>query len=193
MVQLRRAEHRAPTTRPASMHGHVLRRARADSRRGAAHPHLAGADPRACSTRKPPIYVVCPGKVFRTDELDATHTPVFHQLEGLAIDEGLTMAHLQGHARPLGRGDVRRRASSPGCARTTSRSPSRAPRSTCCASSAAASRSATPTGPAAPAAVRGLDRVGRLRHGQPAGAASPAASTPSATAASRSAWASSAR
>jgi phenylalanyl-tRNA synthetase alpha chain len=46
--------------------------------------------------RKPPIYIVCPGKVFRTDELDATHTPVFHQLEGLAVDRGLTMAHLKG-------------------------------------------------------------------------------------------------
>jgi phenylalanyl-tRNA synthetase alpha chain len=46
--------------------------------------------------RRPPIYIVCPGKVFRTDELDATHTPVFHQLEGLAVDEGLTMAHLKG-------------------------------------------------------------------------------------------------
>src|SRR5919197_2041053 len=46
--------------------------------------------------RTPPIYIVCPGKVFRTDELDATHTPVFHQLEGLAVDEGLTMAHLKG-------------------------------------------------------------------------------------------------
>jgi phenylalanyl-tRNA synthetase alpha chain len=46
--------------------------------------------------RTPPIYIVCPGKVFRTDELDATHTPVFHQLEGLAIDEDLTMAHLKG-------------------------------------------------------------------------------------------------
>jgi phenylalanyl-tRNA synthetase alpha chain len=46
--------------------------------------------------RNPPIYIVCPGKVFRTDELDATHTPVFHQIEGLAIDEGLTMAHLKG-------------------------------------------------------------------------------------------------
>jgi phenylalanyl-tRNA synthetase alpha chain len=46
--------------------------------------------------RTPPIYIVCPGKVFRTDELDATHSPVFHQIEGLAIDEGLTMAHLKG-------------------------------------------------------------------------------------------------
>jgi len=41
------------------------------------------------------IYVICPGKTFRTDELDATHTPVFHQIEGLAIDRGLAMAHLQ--------------------------------------------------------------------------------------------------
>jgi len=40
--------------------------------------------------------VVMPGRVFRTDELDATHSPVFHQVEGLAIDEGLSMAHLKG-------------------------------------------------------------------------------------------------
>jgi phenylalanyl-tRNA synthetase alpha chain len=51
---------------------------------------------RTMLTRDVPIYVVCPGRVFRTDELDATHTPVFHQVEGLAIDEGLTMAHLKG-------------------------------------------------------------------------------------------------
>ncbi len=46
--------------------------------------------------REPPLYVVCPGKVFRTDDLDATHTPVFHQIEALAVDRGLTMAHLRG-------------------------------------------------------------------------------------------------
>jgi phenylalanyl-tRNA synthetase alpha chain len=40
--------------------------------------------------------VICPGKTCRTDELDATHTPVFHQVEGLAVDEGITMAHLKG-------------------------------------------------------------------------------------------------
>lgn len=51
---------------------------------------------RTMLSRKPPIYVAAPGKVFRTDELDATHTPVFHQVEGLAIDKGLTMAHLRG-------------------------------------------------------------------------------------------------
>ena len=52
--------------------------------------------PARCSTRRPPIYIVCPGRVYRTDELDATHTPVFHQVEGLVVDKGITMAHLKG-------------------------------------------------------------------------------------------------
>lgn len=51
---------------------------------------------RAMLERDLPIYIVAPGRVFRTDELDATHTPVFHQIEGLAVDEGITMAHLKG-------------------------------------------------------------------------------------------------
>ena len=51
---------------------------------------------RAMLTREPPIYVVCPGRVFRTDEYDATHSPMFHQVEGLVIDQGITMAHLKG-------------------------------------------------------------------------------------------------
>ena len=51
---------------------------------------------RAMLERELPIYVVAPGRVFRTDELDATHTPVFHQIEGLAVDEGITMADLKG-------------------------------------------------------------------------------------------------
>ncbi len=46
--------------------------------------------------RDPPIYAVSPGRVYRTDELDATHTPVFMQVEGLVVDEGITMAHLRG-------------------------------------------------------------------------------------------------
>ena len=46
--------------------------------------------------QQPPIYIACPGKVFRSDELDATHTPVFHQVEGLAVDKDLTMANLKG-------------------------------------------------------------------------------------------------
>lgn len=51
---------------------------------------------RAMLNRDLPIYVVAPGRVYRKDELDATHTPVFHQIEGLAIDEGLSMADLKG-------------------------------------------------------------------------------------------------
>jgi phenylalanyl-tRNA synthetase alpha chain len=58
--------------------------------------HTSPVQARTMLTRQPPIYVVCPGRVFRTDELDATHSPVFHQVEGLAIDEGLSMAHLKG-------------------------------------------------------------------------------------------------
>jgi phenylalanyl-tRNA synthetase alpha chain len=58
--------------------------------------HTSPVQVRTMLDRKPPIYVICPGRVFRTDELDATHTPVFHQVELLAIDEGLTMADLKG-------------------------------------------------------------------------------------------------
>lgn len=44
----------------------------------------------------PPIYVVCPGRVYRRDTADATHLPVFHQIEGLVVDEGITMGDLSG-------------------------------------------------------------------------------------------------
>ncbi|MBU2696380.1 phenylalanine--tRNA ligase subunit alpha [Nocardioides sp. WV_118_6] len=58
--------------------------------------HTSPVQARTMLTRQPPIYVVCPGRVFRTDEYDATHSPMFHQVEGLAIDEGISMAHLKG-------------------------------------------------------------------------------------------------
>jgi len=58
--------------------------------------HTSPVQARTMLTRTPPIYVVCPGRVFRTDEFDATHSPMFHQVEGLAIDEGISMAHLKG-------------------------------------------------------------------------------------------------
>jgi phenylalanyl-tRNA synthetase alpha chain len=58
--------------------------------------HTSPVQIRTMLAQDPPIYVLCPGKVFRTDELDATHTPVFHQFEGLVVDEGITMAHLKG-------------------------------------------------------------------------------------------------
>ncbi|MDU3135492.1 MAG: phenylalanine--tRNA ligase subunit alpha [Winkia neuii] len=58
--------------------------------------HTSPVQARVLLDRTPPVYVACPGKVFRSDELDATHTPVFHQVEGLAVDRGITMAHLKG-------------------------------------------------------------------------------------------------
>jgi phenylalanyl-tRNA synthetase alpha chain len=58
--------------------------------------HTSPVQARTMLTRTPPIYVVCPGRVYRTDELDATHTPVFHQVEGLVVDRDITMAHLKG-------------------------------------------------------------------------------------------------
>ena len=58
--------------------------------------HTSPVQARVLLDRELPVYVVCPGRTFRTDELDATHTPVFHQVEGLAVDKGLTMAHLKG-------------------------------------------------------------------------------------------------
>ncbi|MGE5286941.1 MAG: phenylalanine--tRNA ligase subunit alpha [Micromonosporaceae bacterium] len=58
--------------------------------------HTSPVQIRALLTRPLPVYVVVPGRAFRTDELDATHSPIFHQLECLAVDEGLTMADLRG-------------------------------------------------------------------------------------------------
>ncbi len=58
--------------------------------------HTSPVQARALLERDLPVYIACPGRTFRTDELDATHTPVFHQVEGLAVDKGLTMAHLKG-------------------------------------------------------------------------------------------------
>ncbi len=58
--------------------------------------HTSPVQARVMLNRRPPIYIICPGRVYRTDELDATHTPVFHQVEGLVVDRGITMAHLRG-------------------------------------------------------------------------------------------------
>ena len=58
--------------------------------------HTSPVQIRTMLDQAPPIYVICPGKTYRADELDATHTPVFHQVEGLVIDENITMADLKG-------------------------------------------------------------------------------------------------
>lgn len=51
---------------------------------------------RVMEAEPPPLYVIAPGAVYRRDDVDATHSPMFHQVEGLAVDEGLSMAHLKG-------------------------------------------------------------------------------------------------
>lgn len=56
----------------------------------------SAAQIRVMENRKPPIRIICPGRVFRADEVDATHSPVFHQIEGLVVDKGVTMCDLKG-------------------------------------------------------------------------------------------------
>ena len=51
---------------------------------------------RTMEQRKPPIRIIAPGRVYRSDALDATHSPIFHQIEGLVVDEGITMSDLKG-------------------------------------------------------------------------------------------------
>jgi phenylalanyl-tRNA synthetase alpha chain len=58
--------------------------------------HTSPMQVRAMEAQAPPIYVVVPGRTYRPDTPDATHVPMFHQLEGLAIDEDITLADLQG-------------------------------------------------------------------------------------------------
>ncbi len=59
--------------------------------------HTSNVQIRAMEKSKPPIRIVCPGRVFRHEQIDATHSAVFHQVEGLVIDEGVGFADLKGH------------------------------------------------------------------------------------------------
>ena len=63
----------------------------------------SAAQIRSMETRRPPIRIICPGRVYRADEVDATHSPVFHQVEGLVVDKGVTMCHLKGTLEQLAR------------------------------------------------------------------------------------------
>ena len=132
LLQLHRAQ---PPARPpgAAIAGHLL-----PLRAGAAaHAHLADADARdgvaAAADLHRRARAACTGATP-----DATHTPMFHQLEGLAIDEDITLARPPRRAARVRARDVRRASARCGCARATSRSPSRASRSTSPASAAAA-------------------------------------------------------
>jgi len=79
--------------------------------------HTSPSQIRAMLSRKPPVYVVSLGRVYRRDTIDATHTPVFHQVEALAVDRGITMADLRGTMEAFagavfgGRREIRMRTS----------------------------------------------------------------------------------
>ncbi|MDP8948816.1 MAG: phenylalanine--tRNA ligase subunit alpha [Actinomycetota bacterium] len=64
--------------------------------------HTSPVQIRTMLTQEPPVYVVCPGRTYRRDS-DPTHTPMFNQIEGLAVDEGLTLAHLKGTLAAMAR------------------------------------------------------------------------------------------
>ena len=57
--------------------------------------HTSPMQIHAMETRQPPIRIIAPGRVYRKDEVDATHSPMFHQIEGMVIDKGITMADLK--------------------------------------------------------------------------------------------------
>ena len=59
--------------------------------------HTSPVQVRSLLTRELPVYVICPGRTYRADELDATHSPVFNQVEGLVVDENVGFADLKGH------------------------------------------------------------------------------------------------
>ena len=62
----------------------------------ALRPQTSPVQVRTMEKRKPPIKIICPGRVYRSDAVDATHSPVFHQIEGLVVDKGVTMGDLKG-------------------------------------------------------------------------------------------------
>ena len=188
VVQLRRAELRPGPPGPPDA-GHVLRRP-APTPAWCCAPTPRRCRSARCSSASRRSTSSAPARCSAPTSSTPRTRPVFHQVEGLAVDEGLTMAHLKGTLDHFAPSDVRRGHRAPGCARRTSRSPSRQRRD---GPACFVCRGARRPGPALPHLRRHrLDRVGRLRHGQPARCCAPAASTPSATPASRSAWASSA-
>ena len=61
------------------------------------------AQVRSMEQHPPPLYVICPGRTYRRDALDATHSPMFHQIEGIAVDRGLSLGHLKGTLEHMAR------------------------------------------------------------------------------------------
>ena len=139
---------------------------------------------RTMEAQEPPIYVVSPGRVYRRDTPDATHTPTFHQVEGLAVDEGITLADLLGTLDYLLKalfGENRRTEF------RTEHFPFTEPSVEAHVSCHICDGSGCPV-----CRHSGMDRGRRLGNGRPERSSSSSATTPSAIPASRSAGASSA-
>ncbi len=100
--------------------------------------HTSPVQIRVMRAGPPPHRVVIPGFSYRKDPFDASHAPAFTQIEGLAVDEGITFADLKATLTHFARRFSRRRHRASGSGRPTSRSPNRRPRWTCRACSAAA-------------------------------------------------------
>lgn len=64
-------------------------------------PQTSPVQVRVMETQKPPIRIISPGRVYRKDEVDATHSPIFHQIEGLVVDKGITFGDLKGTLNAL--------------------------------------------------------------------------------------------
>ncbi|NLM74688.1 MAG: phenylalanine--tRNA ligase subunit alpha [Clostridiaceae bacterium] len=66
--------------------------------------HTSPVQIRHMKSHKPPIRIICPGRVYRSDAVDATHSPIFHQVEGLVVDKGVTMGDLIGTLQVFAKG-----------------------------------------------------------------------------------------
>ena len=92
--------------------------------------HTSPVQIRTMEVQEPPIYIVAPGRTFRTDTADATHLPAFNQIEGLVVDRGITLGDLAGTIDDVRARLLRRRSQDVGSGPATSPSPSRRPSST---------------------------------------------------------------
>ena len=136
---------------------------------------------RTMEKQKPPIRIIAPGRVYRSDAVDATHSPLFHQIEGLVVDKGITMADLKGTLEVF----VKRLYGEDTVVRFRPHHfPFTEPSAEMDVQCFALPRRGLP-----PVQGRGLDRNSGLRYGTPARCCTTAASTRRSTAASPSAWA----
>ena len=92
--------------------------------------HTSSMQIRYMQAHKPPIRIVVPGRVYRRDDLDLTHSPAFGQIEGLAVGEGLSLGASERHAARVRAADVLADDPRSGSGRASFRTPSRAPKST---------------------------------------------------------------